>query len=355
MRRVIIRILVFVVFALVAYLALWPVPIAPVAWAPPQAPELNGPYAVNDALAKGTHLLEGIGRGPEDVAFDTLGRLYTGFEGGKIVRLRLPDGKPEVFADSGGRPLGMVFDTSGNLLVADAAKGLLSISPEGGTTVLATGVGGVPFGFLDDLDVGPDGTVYFSDASTKFGPGADTLDIIEHVGHGRLLAWNPTDHSVRTLLGGLQFANGVVADPGGEFVLVAETGAYRLTRYWLTGRRGGTSDVFADNLPGFPDNISRAADGRIWVPLPAPRLPVVDRLGPWPFLRKVVLRLPTSIQPAPLRYGLVVELAPDGHPIRALHDPTGGVAFRTSAMEREGTLYLGTHADPTLVAVSLAK
>lgn len=345
--------LALAVVAAAAYLTLWPVPIEPVAWNPPQAPGLTGPYAINDVLAQGRRLLEGIGVGPEDVAFDANGQLYTGFEGGRIVRMTLPDGEPEVFADTGGRPLGMAFDPKGDLVVADAVKGLLSITPEGRITVLTQGVAGQPFGFLDDLDVAPDGTVYFSDASTKFGYGGDVLDLVEHGGHGRLLAFDPGDGSVRVLLDGLQFANGIVADPSGAYVLVGETGSYRIQRYWLRGERAGTAEVFAENLPGFPDNISRAPDGRIWVPMPSPRLPSMDRIAPRPFLRKVLLRLPAALHPAPLRHGLVVELAPDGRPLRALHDPSGGVALVTSAMEREGSLYLGSYREPSLVVVPL--
>jgi sugar lactone lactonase YvrE len=181
--------------AIVFYLASWPVSIDPVAWDPPEAPELAGPYALNDALARGTRLLEGLGVGPEDVAFDLEGRLYTGFEDGRIVRVELPDGEPEVFADTGGRPLGLVFDAEGHLVVADARKGLLSISPQREIAVLATGVDGEPFGFPDDLDIGPDGTVYFSDAS-RFGYGAHQLAILEHAGDGRLLSYDPADGSV---------------------------------------------------------------------------------------------------------------------------------------------------------------
>ena len=36
---------------------------------------------------------------------------------------------------------------------------------------------------------------------------------------------------------GLQFANGVVLSPDESYLLVAETGAYRITRLWLGGAR----------------------------------------------------------------------------------------------------------------------
>jgi hypothetical protein len=57
--------------------------------------------------------------------------------------------------------------------------------------------------------------------------------------------------------------------------------------------------------------------------------------------------------PDALRHGLVVELAPDGEPLRALHDPSGSVAFVSCAMERDGVLYTGSFQDPSIVAVVL--
>jgi sugar lactone lactonase YvrE len=42
---------------------------------------------------------------------------------------------------------------------------------------------------------------------------------------------------VDVLLDDLQFANGVLLVP--DAVVVAETGGYRLTRFWLTGARAG--------------------------------------------------------------------------------------------------------------------
>jgi sugar lactone lactonase YvrE len=353
MTKRIIVILAATLVLLAGYLVLWPVPIDPVAWNPPPAPELVGPLAPNDALSKGHRILEGIGLGPEDVAIDAEGRLYTGFEEGLIVRTPAGADEPELFADTGGRPLGMVFDSSHNLVVADAVLGLLAISPDGLFSPLATSLSGEPFGFLDDLDIAPDGVIYVTDASSKFGYGSDIADLMEHGGHGRLLAFDPSDRSLRVLLEGLQFANGVAAARDGTFVLVAETGSYRILKYWLAGEHAGTSEVFVDNLPGFPDNINLTEDGRLWVALPSPRVPAVDRMAPRPFLRKLAMRLPKALQPAPLRHGIVLEVDPGGRILRSLQDPSGEVAIITSAMEHEGHLYLGSYTEPWLWQVRL--
>src|SRR5690349_14171467 len=130
MKRTIFRVVLVLIVALLAYLLLWPVPINPAAWTPPPAPELNGVYAQNNELAK-IERLHIDGFAPEDVAFDKDDRIYCGAEDGRIFRFQ-PDGtKPELFADTKGRPLGLIFDAAGNLIVADAMIGLVSISPDG--------------------------------------------------------------------------------------------------------------------------------------------------------------------------------------------------------------------------------
>src|SRR5215813_419765 len=167
LKRVALCVAVLVAVAL-AYLLLAPVPINPGTWTPPVAPTLTGQYQQNTRLAPVEKLPLGDGHKPEDVALDADGRIYGGFEDGRIMVLQ-PDGtQPRVFANTGGRPLGLAFDPAGNLIVADAIKGLLSVNKSGNVKVLAVEAEGVRFGCLNDLDVGADGTIYFTEASNKF-------------------------------------------------------------------------------------------------------------------------------------------------------------------------------------------
>ncbi|HEX2271213.1 MAG TPA: hypothetical protein VHH35_16830, partial [Pyrinomonadaceae bacterium] len=163
LKKAAVLIVLLIVAAAVAYLLFAPVSITPGAWTPPAAPALAGQYEQNTRLAAVERLSLGDGRKPEDVALDTQGRIYAGFEDGRIVRLE-PDGtQPRVFANTQGRPLGLVFDRSGNLIVTDAIKGLLSIGPGGDVTVLATEAEGVKFGCLNDLDVAADGVTWWDE------------------------------------------------------------------------------------------------------------------------------------------------------------------------------------------------
>src|SRR5688572_10656034 len=187
----VVAIILLIVAGALAYLMLAPVAVNPSSWTPPAAPTLTGQYEWNTRLSPVEKLAVGDGHKPEDVALDAAGRIYAGLEDGRIVQLQ-PDGtNPRVFVNTQGRPLGMVFDRAGNLIVADALKGLLSISTGGEIEVLATEAGGVKFGCLNDLDIAADGTIYFTEASSKYPMTEFAHDILEHQPNGRLMAFDP--------------------------------------------------------------------------------------------------------------------------------------------------------------------
>lgn len=79
---------------------------------------------------------------PESVAIDKDGTIYTGLFDGRILRIS-PDGKDvEVFAEAV-EPLGVEFDAQGNLIIADATLGLISVDNAGNITVLTKEVDGM--------------------------------------------------------------------------------------------------------------------------------------------------------------------------------------------------------------------
>ena len=347
-------VVVLIIAAGLLYLLMWPVPITPAAWTPPDAPILAGQYQQNSRLTTTQRLSLGTGFGPEDVALDAQGRIYGGLEDGRIIQLQADGSQPRVFADTHGRPLGLSFDQTGNLIVADAIKGLLSVNPNGEVTALSTGADGIPFACTNDLDVAADGTVYFTDASSKYPLTKFTLDLLEHQPNGRLLAFDPKTKSTRTILKDLYFANGVAVSPDQSFLLVVETGMYRVRRVWLNGPKQGQSETFIDNLPGFPDGVSSNGKDKFWLALVTPRDSVFDRLLPNPFLRKVVSRLPAFLQPAPKRYSFVLGLDPNGRVIDNLQDGSPSCyAEIANVVEHNGALYFGSIGESTLGRFSL--
>lgn len=355
MKRTIFRALIAIVALLFSYLLLWPVPISPAAWSPPAAPDLTGVYAQNSELAK-IERLKIDAFAPEDVAIDSQDRIYTGAEDGRIFRFQ-PDGThPEVFARTEGRPLGLVFDSSSNLIVADANKGLLSVAPGGSVTVLATEAEGVPFRCTNDLDIAKDGTVYFTDASYKYSLKHLKDDLLEHQTNGRFMAYDPRTKQTRVILRDFYFANGVAVSPDQSFVLVNDTGSYSVRRFWLTGPKQGQSEVFIDNLPGFPDGISSNGKDTFWLALVNRRDAGLDGIHPHPFLKKVVWRLPNFLQPNIKRYAFVLALDSNGKVTRNLQDASPQCfAQIANVVEHNGLLYFGSIGESAIGRMPVPK
>jgi len=339
--------------ALMAYLALWPVPIQPVSWKAPAAPGYVGPHAANQKLA-GLKMIDlGGEEGPEHVVLARDGKLYTTVLSGNILRMN-PDGSGrEVFANTGGRVLGFDFDATGNLIAADAIKGLLSISPDRKITVLADQVGGDPIRYADAVVVARNGKIYLSDASTRFAPArwggtfeASVLDIIEQSSTGRILEYDPATRSTRVVAKGLSFANGVALSQDEKDLFVAETGKYRVWKIPAEAREldiaqgGAPARLLLDNLPGYPDNLMRGLDGKIWMGLTKPRSPVVDGMAEKPFLRAMTLRLPRALWPVPKAYGHVMAFTEDGKIVADLQDPSGAYPETTAVTETADRLYV---------------
>jgi len=205
-----------------------------------------------------------------------------------------------------------------------------------------------PLGLPNDVDVASNGVIYFSDASTKFtanelgGPyRAFQLDLLEHGGHGRLLAFYPDSGEARTLLEGIHFANGVAVGHDQTYVLVVETELFRILRYWVEGPKKGQSETFSESLPAYPDNLSRGSDGRCWVAMPAPRSKLLEDLADKPFARKLILRMPSFLHPKPIPYSHIIAIDEGGQVVEDMQDPDATYPTITSVTETERFLYLG--------------
>ena len=332
---------------LIAYLLLWPVPIDPVVWQPDPDPGLTGDFARNDVLSDADLPFEVFGLGPEDVTRGADGYFYTGLLDGRIIKFT--ENGSEVYADTKGRPLGMAFDASGRLIVADATRGLISVESDGSVTVLVDELDGERLMLVDDLDIAKDGTIWFSDASQRFSVGEYILDFWEGRATGRLLSHEPSTGTTRVRMEGLMFANGVALGPDDAFVLVNETLAARVMRLWLKGPRAGQSDVFLDALPGYPDNLSFNGKDTFWIAMPSDRQAALENLAGSPWLRKLLLRLPASFREIELPpLGWTIGFDVDGQVRHNLQDHSGQLFTITGVSEFDGTLYFGSIAMDTI-------
>ncbi len=357
-------------FLLVAYLLLWPVPISPVAWRAPTFAGYGGAYAVNTRLAAARAASIAPEVGPEHIAFGPDGKLYTGVLSGKVLRMDADGRGIETYVDTGGRPLGLAFDATGTLIVADAFRGLLAVGADRKVKLLADHVATSPILFADAVIVAADGRMLFTDASQrmsalKYGTfDASLLDILEHSCSGRVLEYDPAASRTRVVIGGLCFPNGVALSADQAQLFIAETGEYRI---WKVAREARDLDartigpqgnalarVILDNLPGFPDNLTRGADGRLWTGFTKPRSRVIDQVADKPALRAIMLRLPKFLWPVPPAYGHVIAFDEDGHVVADLQDPSGALPETSGATEHNGRLYVQSLHAPAFGIVERA-
>jgi sugar lactone lactonase YvrE len=329
------------------YLMFWPVPVDPVAWQSTPNEGYIGPYAPNDRLAT-LEQHDILGRhGPEDAAVDLDGALYLTTGEGDILR-RAPNGEMTVHTAGLGRALGIEAATDGTLWVADAYRGLTHIVEGNATLVLTETDDGEPILYANSLDFAPDGAIWLSDASTKFGAQAwggtleaSYLEILEHGRTGRIVRFDPATGSAETMLEGISFANGIAMGTTGEWLFFVETGEAAVRRLWIDGPRVGEVEDVLTNLPGFPDNIKRDAQGGFLLGLVSKRAPAADMAAPYPFLRKILQRLPVALRPKAVSYGFIMHLDQDGTVTQTWQDPAAGYPLTTGAIrDADGSLWV---------------
>jgi sugar lactone lactonase YvrE len=316
-------------------------------------PQLAGVWAPADARLDTfeAHPLPS-GAGPEDVVVDALGRVITGTEDGRIWRWPVHGaaGVPLVLADTGGRPMGLEIDPrDGSLIVCDAWRGLLRVTDDGAITDLVNEAAGRPIVLCNNAAVARDGTVYFTDSSDRYPITAWRRDLLEHRPNGRLLVWRPQTDEAEVIRDGLYFPNGVALTPDESALLVCETSTHRVLRISV---RGGEPVELID-LPAYPDNISPVGDGTYWVALPSPRLPIEEKLLPYPRLRQAAALLPTRLQPQPKRHGIVALIDGEGTVLRTLHAPTGRYRMITGVRQHGDDLWLGSLTERSVARVGL--
>ncbi|XP_038688091.1 protein STRICTOSIDINE SYNTHASE-LIKE 11-like [Tripterygium wilfordii] len=221
--------------------------------------------------------------GPESLAFEPTGTFYTGVTDGRILKFERSQGfldfaiispnRSKAVCDGVaepqrlcGRPLGLGFYyLTKTLYVADAYYGLLSLGPRGRlATPIASSADGQSFVFCEGLDVDQQtGFVYFTDASAVYDIRNVEQAVLANDSTGRLLKYDPRTNQVTTLLRNLSGPGGVAVSKTGSFVLVSEFIANRTQKFWLTGPRANTAEVFVRHVR--PDNIKRTLRGDFWI------------------------------------------------------------------------------------------
>lgn len=310
-------------------------------------------YALDNSLSNTDYIGLDELEGPEDVILDREDNLYCGTRHGEIIRFFAPDYKrSEVFAHTGGFPLGLAFDKEGNLLSCVGAMGLYSISPQREVTKLSAETRRSWTSIVDDArlrdpndcDVAPDGRIFFTDSTTRYDAHEWALDSIESRPTGRLLCYDPKTGKTETILDKYRYANGVCIAHDGQSLFMAESWACRVHRYWFDGPKKGQVECVIKDMPGYPDNINRASDGTYWMAWLGMRTPSFDLALRHPgFRKRMTRRLPMDEWLFPnINTGGVVKFDEAGRIVKAMGDLAGiSHPMVTSMREHKGYLYIG--------------
>lgn len=318
-------------------------PVDPVRWQPPPVDPLPE-FPPADLT-----VVPVPGHAPEDVVVDADGKIWTGVDDGRIVRIT-PDGQTAVVADTGGRPLGLAVARDGRLLVCDSPRGLLAMDTDSGKVeTLVEEVDGRRLQFCSNVIEMPDGTIFFTESTSAFSYAHFKGAVLEARPRGSLFRRDP-DGTVLTVVPGLYFANGVTLTADASALVFVETMGRRIAKYWLTGPKAGSVTTLVANLPGHPDNISTGADGRIWVAMVSPVNAAAEWLAPrWPALRKLLWRLPDRLQPQIKPEVWAVAFDPDsGEAVAGLHTEHPSFGMVTGLVEADGRLWMGCIGSPAV-------
>ena len=171
---------------------------------------------------------------------------------------------------------------------------------------------------------------------------------------GGLYSYHPYTQKITTLQEGTYFGNGVVLSKNEDFLLMTETSRYRILRFWLKGAKKGTTEVFMDNLPGFPNGISVRKDGSFWLGFTTKRNDALDKIHPKTGMKKFVYALPGFMQPKPQKFGMILRVSEEGKVVQSLYDPTGKQVPEAGAVkEYQGKLFIGGDVVPYISTYTL--
>ena len=324
---------------------------------PPSIPKPDGIFAKNDRLDKVVLFKNEKLKGPEAITI-VGSQMYTGTREGLVLEINIETQAIREVGATGGVPLGIKKHPNGQLIIADAKKGLLMMDPDTGISkVLTRGYEGIDFCVLDDLVIRQDGLIVFSVATTKWQLKDFEFDALENRPTGMLVSYDlkaARGHEVKVLVKDLFFANGLSLCPDEACLFFAETTAYRVRKYNFST---GKVDTYAENLPGFPDNIFCNKSMQCWIALVGQRefaagWSLLDFLHRHPkviaflysLFKKGWLSREKLVEQKPA--ALLVKTGPKGNVIDFYQDKdVSHVHSLTSVVEYQNTLYLGTYVN----------
>ena len=185
---------------------------------------------------RGSSLLAKTGAGPDGIAVDAMGNVYTANSRANSVTMVSPAGKATTLGATGQTPRGIALDSAGNVYTSNlGANTVTKITPAGVSSVLGT-TGRQPIDVAVDAAGNVYTTNYLDSTVTKITP-AGVSSVLGSTGSRPL---------------------GIVLDKAGN-VYTANEGADNVTRI----TPDGTSSVFG-TTGGWPQAIAIDAEGNIY-------------------------------------------------------------------------------------------
>jgi gluconolactonase len=145
---------------------------------------------------------------------------------------------------------------------SDVAAGVTRIDGDGSPELLVHERLGAP----NDVCIGPDGDLYFTDPVTDRG----LREPIE----GTVYRYGISDGTLEPLVTDRLFPNGLAFGPSGEELFVAESFAQRIV-FFRPGEVQSEPRLFCELPDGQPDGICFDLEGRLWVCVPDAEIVVV--------------------------------------------------------------------------------
>jgi gluconolactonase len=201
-----------------------------------------------------------VGNFLEGPCFDLAGNLLVvDIPFGRIFRIS-HDGTWSLLAEYNGWPNGLKCTPEGRILVADHRKGLLEVKDDGQVVVLSSGYRGERFRGLNDLTLGSDGWVYFTDQ------GQSGLQ----EPNGYVYRRHQTSQILERIVSNIPSPNGLVLSADGKCLFIAVTRSNTIWRapFVLDGGFSKVGVFLNLSGGGGPDGITVDVEGGLIVAQP---------------------------------------------------------------------------------------
>jgi gluconolactonase len=194
-------------------------------WSHPALAQLVPDGATVEQVATGYQFTEGPAAGPDNAIY------FSDIPNQRILRFDPATREATTFRENSGRANGLMFDSIGRLLACEGAndggnRRLSRTEPDGAITTLADRWQGRKLNSPNDLEIDPQGGVYFTDP--RYGKRADMQMDIEAV------FYLAPDGKLSRVIRDLKRPNGLILSPDGKTLYVADNAAKKIIAYDVT-------------------------------------------------------------------------------------------------------------------------